>query len=365
MILWRDITMGKERESSFELLRIICYFGIVLMHVYGNFMPEAKGGPRIVGILINCMFNTGVSIFILISGYFGIRSSYKKVLSFWLYLLFYSLLGEIIGQIIGGSFNLRSMITAFFPIYTRKWWFMSSYFLLMIFSPWINRIVNALSEKEFLKLCFGLFVIFSFIPSSIGWTYFGDSGKGIGNLFLMYLVGQYFSKYLNIYKVKKKHCIYLGLTTFGIMAFLSIIKTVLKRETGIEAPFFRDASSLTFLLSLSIFVFFRKIKISSKIINFIAKRGMGIFLIDGIVYNLILSYIDIPQTYAGIVYCIGTAVLIMIVGVVIESVRYPISWVVEKVIIKIVDILKEKILVLIRIFDWKNRINLYNVHIKP
>ena len=339
--------MEKRRDSNIELLRIFCYLGTVLLHVYGNFMPEARGTIRIFGIMINCLFNTGVSIFILISGYYGIKSlSYKKLVSFWLFLLFYSLFGEILVQTINDSFDVRGIIKAFFPIYTRRSWFMSTYFLLMIFSPWINRIVESLSEVEFLKLCFAFFTIFSLIPSCIGWTFFNDSGKGIGNLFFIYLVGQYFSKYLSKYKINKTYCIYVGLTVFGVMMFLTTIKTVWKREVGIEGPFYRDASVLTVILSVTIFLFFIKCSISSRVINFIARRGMCIFLIDGIIIKFILSSISIPQNGIGILYCIGTVLLILIIAVAIESVRYPISCVIDKVVIHIIESLREKIVAL-------------------
>lgn len=65
----------KIRNSSFELLRLICILGIVIMHTCGPIMEQATG-VNVVWIQIeNGLFQAGVSIFILISGYFGIRTT--------------------------------------------------------------------------------------------------------------------------------------------------------------------------------------------------------------------------------------------------------------------------------------------------
>lgn len=336
--------MEKKRESNFELLRIICYFGIVLLHVYGNFMPEAKGSTRFCGIVINCLFNTGVSIFVLISGYYGIRSlSLKKILSFWFCLLFYSLAGEILIQSINSAWNIRGLIVACFPIFTRKWWYMSTYILLMLFSPWINRIVHTLNEKDFLKLLSVFLILFSVIPSSIGWTLFEDSGKGIGNLLFMYLLGQYFSVYFPKYQIRRKYCALGGIIVFGVMIILTTVKTVVKRDIGIEGPFFRDASIFTVILSVCIFLFFLQCNLSSNIINYIAKRGIGIYLCDCTIRTILLGRINLSQSLKGIVGCIGIVCLIMMTGVLVDSIRYFIVRKFDKCYTYVIGIIEKKV----------------------
>lgn len=67
------------RQSQFELLRLVCIFGIVTMHTWGVFYSTASGMNQVFGILINSLFNTCVSIFVLISGYFGIEGTAKKI----------------------------------------------------------------------------------------------------------------------------------------------------------------------------------------------------------------------------------------------------------------------------------------------
>lgn len=72
------------RNSSFELLRIFAIWGIVLHHLVINgidvcgyntdFDGEKYNGGGYIGIIINSLTVYGVNLFILISGWFGIKS---------------------------------------------------------------------------------------------------------------------------------------------------------------------------------------------------------------------------------------------------------------------------------------------------
>lgn len=66
------------RESQFELLRIVAMWMIVFYHLFLSF---TKGYEEIYPIYegIKIPLHTGVILFVLISGYFGIRRSFKGV----------------------------------------------------------------------------------------------------------------------------------------------------------------------------------------------------------------------------------------------------------------------------------------------
>ena len=73
MAYGREECMKKERNSSIEMLRILAKLGIVIMHTKApQNEHEADTGFDWTQIE-NGIFNAGVSIFVLISGYFGIR----------------------------------------------------------------------------------------------------------------------------------------------------------------------------------------------------------------------------------------------------------------------------------------------------
>ena len=67
-----------SRKSSIEFLRILCILGIITMHEFGNFMQSASSYEIPYGVALCSLFNCGVSVFAIISGYFKINGSLKK-----------------------------------------------------------------------------------------------------------------------------------------------------------------------------------------------------------------------------------------------------------------------------------------------
>lgn len=65
----------KERESQFELLRLVAMFTIVLYHIYIHHIGRAY--PTSFNSAIIIPIHVGVPVFVLISGYWGIRVSGK------------------------------------------------------------------------------------------------------------------------------------------------------------------------------------------------------------------------------------------------------------------------------------------------
>lgn len=72
--------MKMQRQSNLELLRILCALMIIAGHVmmihgcgeYGSFSSSAE-------FLLNPWFACAVNSFVLLSGYFGIRTNAKKL----------------------------------------------------------------------------------------------------------------------------------------------------------------------------------------------------------------------------------------------------------------------------------------------
>ena len=65
--------MAATRHSGLECLRIISIILIVSMHILGNTFHTSNWLNKEFILFINTLGNTGVTLFILISGYFGIR----------------------------------------------------------------------------------------------------------------------------------------------------------------------------------------------------------------------------------------------------------------------------------------------------
>ena len=72
---------------------------------------------------------------------------------------------------------------------------MTCYVVLYCFSPYLNRLVHNLSQKSYkqLLLLWGFFFVFA--PTILFFEIQNDTGKGIINVTLAYLIGQYLKTY--------------------------------------------------------------------------------------------------------------------------------------------------------------------------
>ena len=328
----------QERNSNFELLRIICMFGIISMHTFGVFHDTAVGGNLVFGVFNSSLFNIGVSSFMLISGYFGVKTSVKKIIHLECMILFYSVLTEIINQAITGGFNIKGIIVSFLPVFGCKYWYMSAYVLILVFANYINRIPKIMSRRQFEKLLLLMIIVFNVIPTIIQKDIMGNKGKNVLNLLVVYLIGRYI--YIYIDKDKRKiPYLRIGAIAFLTELTLNLCLTYLSGGVGIVASFARDYSIFILVLSICIFMTFKKIQIKARVINVLSKHIVAAYLFEGALRMLIGSYILQWNEY---IYkpilpliIVGCALIILFVCLIIDALRSVIMAPIEKKITNI------------------------------
>lgn len=127
----------KQRNSSVEILRFTFMFLIVLLHVYahGSGLDYEKiyhwgaCSYNMSHLLIFSLGKIGVTGFMFISGYYGIRTSRHKIFDMILILLFYLILLTPIG-------NGNKLLLFLHPF--DGWWFISAYLFIMFLAPLIE-----------------------------------------------------------------------------------------------------------------------------------------------------------------------------------------------------------------------------------
>ena len=184
-----------ERRSNFEAYRIVCILLIVIMHTFGAGTGQVNTQ---LGIFINTVGNIGVTGFVLLSGYFGIRLKGKKLAKMDLMLIFWSLASFAVRIFIGGLdtvFSMKALLTCFIPVISHKYWFISAYFCLCILSPFINEYLEYVGQKRHKQLIIAAGVLFLLLPTVCFFDQTGDGGKGIVNMILAYVIGRYIGIY--------------------------------------------------------------------------------------------------------------------------------------------------------------------------
>ena len=192
----------KERNSNFELLRIIAMLMIVFHHfsVHGGFNYELTdiSFNRLWLYFISMGGKIGVDIFVLISGYFLITNKaklfdLKKVLKLWGQIFFYSVLIYLVFVIASDQpFEIKGLIKALFPISFERWWFASVYIILYILYPFINILLNSIDKKTYQVLLITLLIIWCILPT---FTTKSFSGSNLAWFLTLYAVAGYVRLY--------------------------------------------------------------------------------------------------------------------------------------------------------------------------
>ena len=130
------VLVKKERESNFELLRLIAMIFIVLYHFCSSVKAGIDTENRWI-LLGYTIFHIGVPVFILISGYWTIKLSIRKLISFYLYcFLWYLMCYGISVLFLGEEFILKDFMMQWFPFsHTGGRQFITYYFWLMLLAP--------------------------------------------------------------------------------------------------------------------------------------------------------------------------------------------------------------------------------------
>ena len=341
----------KKRNYNLDILRIISMIMIISLHycTFGCNVRdiESLGYYTPALWLIYAFCYVAVNVYVLISGYFLCESKFKwkKLLKLAIEVWFYSL---IIGAIFFFTgiqrFNdLKTALNVFFPILTRSYWFISIYLIMYVLSPFLNKLINSFSKKEYQKFLITTSIIYLICNNLFIGTNLMDNTDGYGILWFMYLyfVSAYIRKY-DFPKIKNIYylCFYiiLSIITFLSRYFIINYLQVLNIFKDQSTILYAYNSTTVFGASLFLFVFFKNIKIKERCPNFIYKVSLatfGVYLIHehtfmrSYLFNNLLNIKDLVNhsflTKSGIM--LASVLGIFVVCTIIDFVR---QWIFKK-----------------------------------
>lgn len=301
-----------KREYSLDLLRVISMLMIITLHycTFGYKIIEAGsiGNNTPILWIIYAFCYGAVNLYVLISGYFLCESKFKwkKVIKLIVEVLFYSL-------IIGGIFyffdlykfeSIKDYLNIFFPVLSKAYWFISIYLIMYIFSPYLNKLINSLKEKEYRTLII-IGVVFILLNNIIVGTNLIDGTHGYGILWFiyLYLVGAYIHKY-GAPKINNWYYFIL----YVVFSFLTYFLRYIAINYLEVYKYFKDSTSYiyinnsftVFAASVCLFIFFKNLKIKPimpKIIGNISVATFGVYLIHDNTFIRSILYKDILKVY--------------------------------------------------------------------
>ena len=280
-----------NRNTSIELLRIISMIMIMFHHFayHGNFEWNFNEFtlPHLWYDFILMGGKVGVDIFVLISGYFLIENTEKlfqpkKLLKFWGQVVFYSIMTYLLSVMLRlNAFEIKQLIKVCLPITYPGWWFASTYFMLYLIHPFLNKLLYGLSKTEYQYLILMMVLCWSIIPTATTQLFESNS--------LLWFVTLYgIAGYVNLYggnqKLQSKH--YFSLYFMVLIITYTVSTTFLflgtkKEEWSTHAIDFFEIERLPILLmAITLFMGFVTLKMNyHKWINMIASATFGVYLI--------------------------------------------------------------------------------------
>lgn len=330
-----------NREMNFELLRIVSMILIILAHYAGHGgVGEVNivNSNRIIGSFLEIGGKFGTNLFLLITGYFFMKSefSYKKFFKLLFQVWVFSIvIGILLPSIYYGNLiSLKLIIKSVLPISFKIYWFPTVYLGFYLLSPFIKKFVISLDKKMFDKLIIilsiMLVIIPTFIPGSHPFT--SDMMVALFMIFLGIYINIFLSKPENQnFKIKSVICSIIMILIIFVSQVISIILSQKYDIFSFGVSFLRNHNSLPMvILSLSTFKIFRNIKIpNNKLISVLGKTSFGVYLFHDnpnfktIMWKDILKtdmfyYCNVLLLCVHILFCI---IVIYTIGTIIDLLR--------------------------------------------
>lgn len=281
-----------SRQSNIELLRIIAMMLVLLVH--SNFLSlgyitthdQVAGAPMqsFVRIEFESLALICVNLFVLISGYFGIRPKARSVGNLFFQFLFWRL-AIACAFVPADGFRIGLAIKTMIPGTFDGDWFIPCYFMLMLVAPALNAYIDSCSRRtlgRFLVIFYSLQTLFGWITDY--WPY--GNGYSFVAFIGLYVLGRYVNLYLDrkiTDKLTPARGILVYVLTASVAAAIYFGILFVSRDTKLDATafamFMRYNSPFNVIGAVALLIAFTHLRLSSTIINRLAKSAFVVYII--------------------------------------------------------------------------------------
>lgn len=327
-----------NRNSSIELLRIISMWMIVFYHFHTHVLQA--GSEAVVFRAVQIPIHIAVLCYILTSGYFGIHASIKGFSKLLAKIMFYALsitlLIFLYGHISGNQvyystdyvnqhpFSKGIALNSLLFVTRSPLWFIRSYLLLYLVSPFLNKVLANQNKQEriFLLIILGVITLWVDLLRIDGM----GGGKNVLNFSFLYAIGRTINEYdlLEKTSLKSNFITYILLTASVVLLYVLLDKTAIGKIIGVLS--FRYNGIICVLMAALFFMLFARLNFHSNFINSISSSIFAVYLIhEHPLLNLyIYRLVDLWQRNTDIVmlyvYMLLYSIAIMILAVLIDKV---------------------------------------------
>ena len=239
---------------------------IVIWHI----SIHAQKGELPTHNFIGAVTTTGVNLFLLITGYFGLKLRWSSLLSTVAIVVFYTALSIILNA---GIFNVKPIlghiVQVFAPMSFSQYWFVGCYFMLMLLSPAINFVAENANRKQYLYIL-GILLYLSCISGLLFRNKINYNGFCTMQFITMYWIGNAIKKF----NVKE----FLETKYFVAIYCITTLAIFVTKELNIGT--FSYNNPLLIIAAVSLFCIISKQSFTSNVINRVAQFMFPIYLLQ-------------------------------------------------------------------------------------
>lgn len=284
-----------------------------------------------VRIFLEALSLPSVIIFVMISGWFGIKSSIRGFLNFIFQVLYFQLLSFGLAWI-SGKVDFSLMNIAHIFCLPSCGWFVISYLGLYILAPIYNNYLDTVpqpTQRNVLISFFALQTYFGFIGDSINFN-FGYSTLSFSGLYLL-------AGYVRRHQCKwnKLRCarIWGGIIYLSVTCTTAIIMSIAPFTIGRMMQY---TNPLLIIASLALIIQCNRINLKfSKSINFIASSAFSVYLLHDnifISHDFFIPLIKFIGVNYGFLAIAGVIIGIFVLSVLLDQPRKLLWTLLQKVL---------------------------------
>lgn len=278
-MLTEKTTNRPQRNSSIELYRIIATFSVLIVHFNGWFvgdwpLPDYDiNNPtlfRTGQMIIEALFIICINMFVIISGYFGIKLKLSSIVNLYIYLALIYIPLYLIRFAATHEFIMADFLERCFVI-SFAGYFIQCYFMLMILSPVLNAFIDKYGRDglKWVLLFWGLEFWFSCITEVEELAY--NKGYSLIHFVLLYMIARCIKLYEDDIKKMKRWVWVLGY-------MLSTLVIILSHIVGIKWCWDYSNPVVVFSAICSFLPFLYK-TYYNKVINWIASGTLAVYIL--------------------------------------------------------------------------------------
>lgn len=306
-----------KRESNIELCRIIAMLLVLLLHTNyfslgGVELNDIRVAPfdSFLKVLSEQLCIICVNVFVLITGWFGIRATIKGAVSLLFQVFFYHILICCLFIFWGETVSLKIIIKGFYFGY--PYWFVIAYLILYAISPILNAFIESATPQMFASVLISFFLV----EFTYGWA--TDVAAFHEGYTAISFIGLYLlARFIRMYLLKLKT---ISVCVNFILYFtFSIVPVGLFFITGHKFNMIAYSSPFVILSSVFFFLAFIRMKISSNVINYFACSVLSIYIIHlhPLVCPYFVKFMNVTyETLGGYGYTLFVIVFAVCFGIV-------------------------------------------------